>query len=282
MSKLLYAGFRRYFKSLLFWLALVASVVLGIISGIRAKEDYMLEDVYSLAGFVIYAILLSLMIGTEFGDGAIRNKIVTGHTKGIIFVSEYVVSVAVCLFLGAVSAAVFAVFNTSVFGRIPTELLVKSVIGVFWLVVSMISVTVCLGMLISHRAIIPIAAIVLIIISCFAVYGIEEQLNIPEYQIKFEKTDDGLWYGNYTNEKNPEYIDGPLRDIYTFLYRIMPHGQIREYLNMTGALFDPINISLSVPEEDSKILNALPFYSIGTIFVFTALGYVGFSKKQLK
>lgn len=281
MSKLLRAGFRRYFKSLLFWLALVASVVLGIISGFKVKEDAVFDDVFTVVGFILYAILLSLMIGREFGDRVIKNKIISGHTKGSVFVSEYILSVAVCLLLCSVSALIFALFNLDLFGRMLPELLMKSIVGYFLLIVSMITVTVSLCMFTSHRAIMAIAVLVLILATFMISYELDDRLERPEYYMQLEVVD-GIHTLVQGTEKNPHYIDRPLRDVYNFFKRIIPHGQAIDYLRMVYPWLEPINVTLQLTEEEASLLNTLPFYSIGTICASFALGYIGFRKKEIK
>ena len=281
MCKLLRSGFRRYFKSLLFWLALAASVVLGIISGVRVREDAVFDDVFTVAGFILYAIMLSLMIGREFGDRVIRNKIITGHTKGEIFVSEYILSVSVCLLLCAVSAFIFALFNLSLFGRLLPELLVKSVIGYFLLIVSMITIIVSVCMLTSHRAGMAIAVLVLIIATCLVSYELDEMLERPEYYMQIEVVN-GVSTIVRGEQRNPNYIDRPLRDVYSFFKFIIPHGQAIDYLRMVYPWLEPINVTLRLTEEETMLLNTLPLYSIGTAFAFFSLGYFGFKKKEQK
>lgn len=281
MSKLLRAGFRRYFKSLLFWLALVASVVLGIISGFKVKEDAVFDDVFTIVGFILYAILLSLMIGREFGDRVIKNKIISGHTKGSIFVSEYILSVAVCLLLCSFSALIFALFNLDLFGRMLPELLVKSIVGYFLLIVSMITVTVSLCMLTSNRAVMAIAVLVLILATFMISYELDDRLERPEYYMQIEVVN-GVATVVRGEQRNPNYIDRPLRDVYSFFKFIIPHGQAIDYLRMVYPWLEPINITLRLTEEETMLLNTLPFYSIGTTLAFFSLGYFGFKKKEQK
>ena len=282
MSKLLRARFRRCFKSLIFWFSLIASLVLGFLSGVKVKEDHCLDDIYIIAGFVIYAILLSLMIGREFGDGAFRNKIISGYTKGKIFISEYIVSITVCIILCVVSASVFALFNIPLFDRIPTELLIKSIIGFTLLIVSMVTIVTSICMLIQYRAVMAVIAILLVLGSYMVSYTIKSELNNPEFLKKIEFVDGKPSVMGETLEKNPSYVDSPLREQYMFIVRILPHGQILEYMDMIEPLFDPINVLLDVADDDVKALNVLPFYSIGTILTFSFLGFVGFRKKSIK
>ena len=67
MMKLLRAGYRRYFRNILFWIAAAASAILGFMSGVRVKEDTRLDDMYIVVGFIIFAALIALMIAIGIG-----------------------------------------------------------------------------------------------------------------------------------------------------------------------------------------------------------------------
>ena len=73
MMKLLRAGFRRAFKSIIFWLGLCASLLMGVIEGINTRTCQYLDDVYIMPFFVIIAIVVALIIGIEHSDGSFRN-----------------------------------------------------------------------------------------------------------------------------------------------------------------------------------------------------------------
>ena len=281
MSRLLYSGFRRYFKSHLFWLALAGSIVLGVISGVSVKEHYVLDDWQIIVGFLMYSVLLSLMIGREFGDGAFRNKIISGYTKGNIFVSEYIVALTICLILCAISAGAFALLNISLFNRIPMELMLKSLAGFVLFVISFITITVSLCMLIAHRVVIVVVAIMLVVSSCIVSYTIDDKLDAPEFVQQVQIVDGDLAMEN-TMVKNPGYVDSPLREQYTIIVRMIPYGQIIHYMKMAEPLFDPKNISLVMTDEYAATLNVMPLYSIGTILMFYAIGFLGFKRKAIR
>ena len=280
MSKLLYAGFRRYFKSLLFWLALAASVVLGLLAGVRVMEDAMLDDIYVIAGFIIFAVLLTFMIGREYGEGGFKNKLATGHTRGTIIFSEYIVALSVCLILSFAATGVFAIMNASDYSRILPELMVKSAVGYLFLVISMITMIFFISVLVSQKAVAAVLALLLVLGLYMAEHEINLDLNQPEYR-NIVSIIDGKPHIAYGSEKNPQYVDSPLRENLTFIVNLIPMSQAVYYNDTVVPLFDPINIMLS-GGEDEKILNTYPLYSIGTTLVFLAGAFVIFRKKDLK
>ncbi len=281
MIKLLRAGYRRYFRNILFWISLFAFAVLGIASGVRVKEDARLDDVYVIIGFLIYAAFLSLMIGREFSDGGFRNKIASGHTKGTVFASECIVALSVCFILSLASVCVFLLFNASAFGHILQEVLIKSAIGYIFLIISMVTMIFIVSVLISKKAAAAVFALLLVFGSYLAAYELDSALSCPEYQMEAVLVD-GMVQFNEGKIKNPDYIDSPVREKLTFAFNIIPIGQAMEYNSMVVPLFDPLNVIASVDEESAKTLNTLPLYSVGTSLVLLAGAYVLFRKKDIK
>lgn len=281
MCKLLRSGFHRYFKSYLFWFALLASLVLGLLSGVRVMEDTRLDDVYVIAGFIIFAVLLAFMIGREYAEGGFRNKLATGHTRGAIIFSEYVVALSVCLILTLAETCVFALMNASSYSNILPELLIKSAAGYVMLTVSMVTMLFFISVLVPKKAIAAVIALLLVIGLYMAAYEINLDLNQPEYR-NIVSIIDGKPQVEYGSEKNPMYVDSPLRENLIFIVNLIPISQAGKLNEMVVPLFDPINIKLAVSEEDAKILSTYPIYSIGTTLVLLAGAYLFFRKKDLK
>ena len=69
-----------------------------------------------------------------------------------------------------------------------------------------------------------------------------------------------MWELTGGTEKNPNYIDSPLRENLTFIVNIIPIGQAIQYNEWVVPLFDPINVRILMGEEE-KLLNS-PAYRI--------------------
>jgi len=281
MMKLLRAGYRRYFSNILFWIALVASAILGVASGARLKESARLDDMYVTLGFLIFAAFTSLMIGREFTDGGFRNKITSGYTKGKVFFSEYILALSACLIFTLVAAGTITLMNPSAYGNILPELLIKSIIGYLLLIVSMVTMIFVVSILISRKAISAVLALLLVIGLFSAAYEIDLALNRPEFQREMVQREDGMWELTGGTEKNPNYIDSPMRENLTFIVNVIPIGQAIQYNEWVAPLFNPLNIRILIGEEE-KLLNTMPFYSLGTTIVLLAGAYVVFRKKDFK
>ena len=220
-------------------------------------------------------------VGREFSDGGFRNKIISGHTKGKVFFSEYLLALVICLILSFAATGAFAVFNASAYGNILPELLVKSIIGYVLLVISMVTMIFVVSMLISKKAICAVLALLLVFGLYLAAYQIDFELSRPEFQKEMVQREDGMWELTDGTEKNPNYIDSPLRENLTFIVNIIPIGQAIQYNDWVTPLFDPLNVKILIGEEE-KLLNTMPFYSLGTTVVLLAGDYVIFRKKDFK
>lgn len=98
MRNLLAANFHALFKSRVFWITLAATALVSayVVSAnynaeVQASENPIyLNDVfftvYQFIG-VILAAVTSLIIGVEYSDGTIRNKLVVGHRRSEVYLA---------------------------------------------------------------------------------------------------------------------------------------------------------------------------------------------------
>ncbi|MBQ3489937.1 MAG: hypothetical protein IJA86_05055 [Clostridia bacterium] len=279
MMKLLRAGFRRYFKNILFWISLTVSAVIGLASGKSAYDNAMVDDIYVIIGFIVFAVLIALMVGREFSDGGFRNKITLGHTKGKIFISEYIVALCVCLILFFISAGFFILLNISNMKKILPELLTKASIGYILFTISMITIIFTTSVLISRKAITVVTTLILVLGLYIVACELDTALSIPEYQQVIDWVDGKpVLTQEYVKSKN--YIDSPMRENLIFLFNIIPSGQSIQYYKMIKPLLNPNNIIIFISEEKMQLLNTLPYYSAGTILTLLSGAYIAFRKKD--
>ena len=105
MTKLLSAGFYRLFKSRVLWIMLAICVLLQVfvcVDNFRFEQktpegSVLLDDiVFSIIpalGFISSA-LISLLLGEEYSDGVMRNKLTVGHRRSDIYLSNLIVCTA--------------------------------------------------------------------------------------------------------------------------------------------------------------------------------------------
>lgn len=104
MNKLIYANFSRLWKSKIFWIGLILTDLLAVwiladrihfkmISGYQLSSDDMIFSGTVTLPFVA-AVVISIFIGTEYSDGTIRNKLITGHSRHSIYFANLITSTA--------------------------------------------------------------------------------------------------------------------------------------------------------------------------------------------
>lgn len=285
MTKLLSANILRLWKNKFFWIGMVFMAVLGIFLpineylNIKRYSDYMvhLDDIffdYVVFIGILLSIFCSLFIGTEYSDGTIRNKVVIGHSRIAIYLSNLFVSVLagllmcsanllLCFGVGTPLLGFFAADMKSVFIFVADSLI---------MMIAFSAIYTFIAMLCSSKAISGIVCVLGVFV-CFCVnIFISSELSLPESYLEYY-IDDG-----YTEEelaeiiaeggdKNPFYVRGTKRQIYEFLDIFLPTGQVLHIVNFNW-------------NPEHTIL--MPIYSILIIIVTTGGGLICFHKKDLK
>ena len=279
MIKLLRAGFRRLFKSIIFWLGLCASLLLGVITALDTRSYWALEDAYIMPFFVIIAIVISLLIGTEHGNGVLRNKIVVGYSKSAVYFANLIVLMVFSLIASLTCLGVFSLLMIGYTGIFPTYALVVSAIGFVLVTLSYTVILVSVSMMISQRAINVIVCILLVLVTVFTIYEIHDELGRPEF---FEVITNIYGEQKPKRYENSRYIGGIKREILQNIEWLIPCGSIIEYTKIIKPFFGQYNIVLNLTAEQMSHLKILPLYSVFSIFSAGALGWCFFRKKELK
>lgn len=277
MRNLLSAEFHRLWKNKVFWLTLCAVLVISagsMFSAMRnaagmAAAGYTIEfdDYYfNLAPLVglFCAVFTSLFIGTEYGDGTMRNKIIVGRTRTQIYLANFVVCfvagvcfVAVWLLGGLVGVPVMGVLQMGVGG-----VLLYIAIFIFF-TASLIGIFTLLCMLSSNKAITAVLALLLALGLLLAASIVYNALSEPELNGGMVVTSEGMFMQEPT--PNPRYVTGTKRLVYEFVINALPTGQ--------GILAANLAIGRPVTSLASSAVIAL---------VTTAAGVWFFKKKDIK
>ena len=120
MSKLLNANFYRLKKNVCFWIIIIIMSLLGVYLYINYNGFNpsgcvncvnQLGSVffgYISFNFLVLPIFTSLFIGSEYSDGLIKNKIINGHKRTSIYLSNLFISIIVS-FIYSIAYMIFAV-----------------------------------------------------------------------------------------------------------------------------------------------------------------------------
>lgn len=243
MSKLLYAGFARLRHDTCFWVILLVMAAIGVLLPVSSYHNmqYMQQfsdDVYKIPlenSFTSYIPLIvifsaafcSLFIGTEYSDGTIRNKIMIGHRRTDIYLSNLIVCFA------AECIICFAFIVANLCAGIPLLGFFQCGLGIllgyagcaFVLCAAVTAIYTLIAMLSQNRAVSAVICTLGIIFMIFAGAYMNAQIEEPEFWDAYTYIDTD---GNIEESEamiNPNYISGTKRVAYEFLNEFLPGNQ---------------------------------------------------------
>lgn len=277
MSKLLSAGFARLWKSALFWggvLLMTGFMVLVMLSNYRdmVKYDihYLLDTFFSGCFMFIgifTAVFAALFLGTEYSDGAIRNKLITGHSRTCLYLSNLIVCFVSSLIVCAACTLAVLFLGIPLFGP-PTKPLPQllALLGIGIMAVAAFSgIFTLVAMLCSRKSITTILCTLGFFALLFAAIYVMIRLEEPEMREGFyEMTVDGVIQQGEPYP-NPHYLRGTARAIFTFFQDFLPTGQ-----------------GFQLAQQNMVPRAILPLYSLLITAGTTIVGILIFRKKDLK
>lgn len=256
MTNLLSAGFSRLFKNRTFYICVIVMALYGALEALTSityPEEFAdhLDDIFfeycSLIP-VLMSVFCAMFIGTEYSDGTMRNKIITGHKRAAIYMSNFIISAAAglmmyaaymitCLGLGIPKLGVFVGETGMIFVRIGCSLtLLLALTGIFTLIALMIKSK-------SASAVVSILLAFALLLGAAILYSL---LSEPEfyrdYNIEsvYYEGEEEIFIPSEEPElvPNPFYVDGIQRQIYQFIIDFTPGGQVIEVAsgNMSAPL----------------------------------------------
>lgn len=237
MRKLLSANFSRLRKDKIFWCVLVAITALSLVNvfgsvqscAAMAERGYVmtLEDYYfnqaPLMG-AFFGLFASLFLGTEYSDGALRNKLVVGHKREHIYLGNFIVCAVASLILltawlvaGALGFFLIGPMEMGVSGYIAY---VAVSVG---FTVSFASLFTLIGSLSSNKAMTIVYTAVVFLALVLASSSLYDRLCEPEFN-------EGMTYinGAFVMQEptpNPLYLSGTVRFICQCILELIPNGQ---------------------------------------------------------
>ena len=241
MRNLLSAGFARLWRNKVFWLSclfLAGGTVTAIWTRYSDKVQYGYHTNLDHA-FVNYVLFLSILIpivcalfiGTEYADGTIRNKMVCGHGRGAVYLSNLILCSAASLLMCTAAVVPGLALGLPLLGgfAMGTTRAILFFAGAYTLSLAWTALFTLLAMLISNRTISVVAAILLSLALLMAGSYLEGRLEaaptLQEYAITVN--------GEFIAEEypNPAYLpEGPTRNVFQFLIDFTPGGQTLQHV----------------------------------------------------
>lgn len=275
MRNLFSVGLFRTVRSKLFYIllaltALVMAYVYYNTYRVQLGPDFSQLDLYFFqfinANIVSAAVFCPLFLSSEYGDGALRNKLMVGRTRPQIYLANLAVNclygTAACLAAVVtglcVGVPLLGWFQNAGPGKIMLYVLLA--LATTWVCAALYTF---LSMVVASRGV----AITLCILLAFGLILLGQYLYLALSQ---EEVLTALFYTDtgemaVSEQPNPAYLTGFARQVYQFFYELTPGGQAYQILGMSA-------------QSPLRMLG----YS-GLVFVLvTGLGLAIFQKKDVK
>ena len=218
-----------------------------------------------LSGILLSAFC-ALFVGSEYSDGAIRNKLAVGHSRGMVYLSNLLLCAAAGILLClAYITAVLAV-GFPLLGAMHTPLP-----AVLWFTFCAIIMTSALAalftmiaMLCQNRAVTAVLCITLAYFLLFLGIYLNTRLSESEIYPEQQYVQDGQIVTEEARP-NPNYVQGAKRAVYQFFYDL-PGCQTVQLAS---------TIETGTPPR-------LLLYSLFIIFLSSGTGIFLFRRKDLK
>lgn len=237
MRKLTAAHFSRLLKDKAFWLisavAFLSSLFIILSSSRSAAEmtasGYIvtLDDYFfSQAPFMgLYlSIFISLFLGTEYADGAVRNKLIVGASRWDVYLSGLAVSMGAGIFFlclwwlgSAPGLLLIGPLDMGIGG-----FLLHALVAVGF-TAALTSIFTAVSSFSDNRAITVVLTLAVWLLLLFASSALYDRLCEPEFQSSMIVTANGFEVGD--PEPNPFYLSGSTRTLFEWLLDFLPTGQ---------------------------------------------------------
>ena len=276
MRNLLSANFLRLKKSHLFWAILVIGAafagfrIFSLVSdqidyGIPSNLDDALFTYAQLVGLTA-AVFVSLFLGTEYSDGAIRNKVASGCSRAAIdlagFVTVFAASVLSLIAYWIVALAAGIPLLGAL--RMGAGEALFTLLGVLLMTAAFCAMFTFVTMNCSSKAANAVVCILLFFVLLMASTYVSGRLEAPEFVSGYMLSVDGEIVPTEP-EPNPRYLQPGPRAVYEFFRDLLPTGQSIQY--SVQAVTNPVRLLLC---------------SLGLAAVFTGAGIALFRRKDLK
>ena len=275
MRKLLAASFSRLWKEKIFWFVFlimsIGSVCFNWIgyNEINNPQIYVEDMIFCMlpmSGFV-FALFISMRLGTEFEEHTIRNKLVVGYNRTQIYFAEYIT----CMVASIILLGIMLLFAT-VFGLLLSLEFQSGWMEIVFLLFCCVLIAsvfsamfVSISMNVGAKATSLVVSIVflfaILLLASFCINALaEEPMAYSNIVITVEN---GVEFGDLI--ENPAYVDGTQRTVYELIADILPTGQAIQLNNL----------------EFERAVR-WPVFSLIMLVIATVAGYLPFRKRDIR
>lgn len=276
MRDLLSANLLRLKKNNAFWGAIGVSFGLALATVIdvyRVAQTFggttsVDAELFKYAAFIgiLAAELIPLFFGTEYSNGAIRNKLIVGQSRLSIYFANLITGFAACVLCSAAYMLGCMALGIPLLGWFtqPPALLFTALIGSLLMTAAFCAIFTFVTMNCAKKS----TSVAICLLGTFAAFiwafVIHSMLEAPEFIQGYEMSVNGQVV-NAVPEPNPNHLTGLKREVYQFLFDLLPSGQSIQYCSLV--LSDPVR---------------LMGLAAAVCVVFTGAGAALFRRKDLK
>ena len=281
MANLLSANFCRLFRSKVFYVGILAAVVVEVYSLLTGYQSTLLEGLGLENKFFLYPILLviempafcGLFFGAEYSGGTLRSKLIAGIPRWKLYAANLVTGAVVSLAFSATAIVTGLALGFLLIGgfQLETGILAGYFLCSLAVGVASAAFAAMVALLVPNRAIGLVIGVLVAFSLLFVGQYLVQGLAQPELTREHEPVlQNGVVVGYASSPDapmvpNPRYVGGALRTVYTFLLHFMPMGQC-------------FLVSFLGLEEPWKLMVGAALFTALT----TAVGLVIFQKKDVK
>lgn len=228
-------------------------------------------------GFCL-AAFVSLFLGVEYSDGVIRNKLMVGHSRVSIYLSNLAIAVTAGMIIIVTYMCAMLIIGTPFLGffKAPAWDLLRFFIASILVTVVFAAIYIFVVMVFTNKAIVVTICLFISFILLGIALDVGQKLAAPEFYEGYfvevpNESNDSITISGDTNIgmkkiENPFYLRGKKREWYQFVFDFIPMGQGLQIANM---------------EKEANLLQ-MQLYSLGITIVMTGTGMVIFRKKDIK
>ena len=236
MTNLLKANFYKMKKNKFIWIASILSVIVAIYyirDNYNVYHDFLsYVDINSLmfnylpVYIIVSSILISTLLGFDYSNGSIKNKIVVGHSRFKIYISNLISTYLIILTIYLIYVLIICLSGIILFKNLTFNFeFLLNIIILLLIILSYTSISVFITMTINNDIVSPVLnglnSFILIIISFILLSVLSEP--------KYLHSDNGIYINDAGIEvidtENPMYIKGSKRTIYEIIVNILPTGE---------------------------------------------------------
>lgn len=282
MIKLLRANLLRAIKSKTLWSWLIAYAFYALalpifikINAVGSEEmpqgisDLLFSMNYGMDGFPLQgvgvAIVTSIILGADFHNGTLRNKIILGESRNKIYLSNLLTIMIVSVAFNVVYMLFFFCISMPLFGGFisPATTILWIIVDGTLMMLAYSSITTLIIMSTKHSTASIITAFVLLFVAMFVCMMCDSIISAQEFIPSLDLNEMGEVVE--TVIRNPRYPSPAKRAFLQFVIDLFPSGQ-----------------SMQISGGEYTHTWQMMLYSLGIIGATSGAGILAFNKSNLK